>query len=874
MIAEFAQPDPEDPGDYVRTRRATDLVKRIWSVFLTQKGSTLQYSRVKKEGLGEVFNTFVIEQALGMLTLLRMVNLLELYYLNAALLKLMLRLMDLTDDLKRRDRVIDFQDLEDMACRLLADEGRALSLLHRLDDSLNHILLDEFQDTNFNQWEMIEPFVSEFLAGNPDETAKSVFVVGDVKQSIYSFRAAEPKLFAEVENRLGTLNLPTNFRSLKGVVDSVGCVFQQPPLRGFYSDAESQSAQQACFRDDGDGATVIIEPYTPDDDESRSADQLAADAAARLVRRLVDEKTIIRQGRNPGQRELQWGDIKVLCRTRTEIGIYEKAFRSFNIPVMPAGRGMLAASREIQDVLALLRWLVYPADDVALATVLRSPIFRFSEAKFQKILARRELHRKKDDGNFIAPFGLYATLLKLKDDPEFGTTATQLHKWREHVGRENCHDFLRRVFREGRLLEKYQAAGDDQVRHNLTRLFDLALGAEVAGTPTIRHLSDVIERAARRGTEEEAVMPEESGRGRVNFMTIHGSKGLQSPVVLLVDADRRKSSRRGVLRLPAHHGAEPLLFKAKNIHTDGIELKYSNDVQWSKHPLEDVGSQAEFNDDVESANLLYVAMTRAEERLYILGADKARGQNHVSMLSQLRDASRAGGCTTISHEDPAGLTRPPEAAGEGEFIQVPATSGTAGSLEETIWTAPTLGTRYKVETPSTVDSGDRKTATGSSESRRAAMERGNRVHLLLQLAADGGSLPQGKGPEYEEAASILANPAFEWVFHPHLHEGRGLSEAAVIHREVTRSEVRTTGSIDRLILRDGRIDIIDYKTNRTGGDQARLDELCEHYRPQLESYRKVMAAMHENHEIRIWLLFTDPDLTDDTGAAGRLMEVR
>lgn len=878
MIKELEVSDPDDPDNYFRSRRANALVKQIWSIFLTQKGTTFKFSGIKKEGLGEIFNTFVCEQALGMLTLLRMVNLLELYHVNAALLKLMLHLMDEVDVLKRRDRVIDFQDLEDMACRLLADEGRALSLLHRLDDSLNHILLDEFQDTNFNQWEMIEPFVAEFLAGNENDTAKSVFVVGDVKQSIYSFRAAEPKLFSEVEKRIGSLNLPTNFRSLPGVVNSVGCVFNQPPLKSYYSDAESKSAQQACFREDGEGTTVLFKPFTEDESDPRNTDQLAADAAARLVRQLVDCKTSIRDGNGPKKRDLQWGDILVLCRTRTEIGVYETAFREFNIPVMPAGRGMLAASREIQDILALLRWLVYPSDDIALATVLRSPIFRFSEEKFQRILAKRELHRKKEDGSYIPPFGLYSTLQKLKDDPEFGPTAEMLNKWRAHVGRENSHDFLRRIFRQGRILEKYQAAGDDQVRHNLTRLFDLALGADVAGTPTVRHLSEVVERAARRGTEEEAVMPEESGRGRVNFMTIHGSKGLQSPVVLLVDADRKKSSRRGVLRLPAINGAEPLLFKSNKDHTNGIQLKYANEIAWDEHPLEEVGRTTDSGEEVESANLLYVAMTRAEERLYILGADKARGSNHVSMLSQVRDAAEAGQCGTISMEDPSGLTRPPEAAGAGQddevFLQVSSASPGETTREETLWVPPVLGTRYKVETPSTVDSADVKAGGASSESRRTAMERGNLVHLYLQLAADGGTLPAGEGAEYEEAAAVVANPEFEWVFHPELHGGRGLSEAAVIHRLLEKSEVRTTGSIDRLIIRDGIIDIIDYKTNRTGGDEIRINELCEHYRPQLESYRKVMAAMYEKHTIRTWLLFTDPALTNDSGASGRLVEVK
>jgi ATP-dependent helicase/nuclease subunit A len=885
MIDEFSRPDPEDPDNLARTRRANDLLRDVALVLLTAKNTFRQFSRVKKEGLGEIYNSHVCEQALGLLNLLQLVTLLELYHLNAGLLTLMMRLLDIADDLKRRDRVIDFQDLEDLACRLLTDEGRALSLMHRLDDNLNHILLDEFQDTNFNQWEMLEPFVSEFLSGDHDGRGKTVFVVGDVKQSIYSFRAAEPELFGQVEDKLEklgntNLNLPTNFRSLRGVVESVGCVFNQPPLVGLYSPTESASAHQICFRTDPPGATVLIAPYAPEPEDQRSGDQLAADAAARLVRQLVDGKTQTLAENGKDDRDLRWGDILVLCRTRTEIGVYEKAFRAFNIPLMPAGRGMLAASREIQDVLALLRWLVYPADETALATVLRSPIFRFSEARFQKILAKRELHRQGKEGRTLAPFGLWPTLLRLIDDPEFGPTAQQLDKWRSHVGRENSHDLLRRIFREGRLLEKYQVAFDDQVRRNLIRLFDLALSPEVAGTPTVRHLSDVIARAARRGTEEEAIMPEEADNGRVRFMTIHGAKGLEAPVVLLVDADRKKRQRGGVLRLPSNTNSDPLLFRVKKEHTDGIGLENVGDVSLPENSLQLVNRQAERRDDVESANLLYVAMTRARDQLYILGADKARGKKHDSMMRQVQSAASAGDCTMISPDDPVGLDRPPVAPGQGAADETFLNQPMIDSAEESIllqhWDPPALGVRYKVETPSAMGSdaghphGETQTPEGG---RQAAMERGNLVHLWLQLATDGGSLPPGQGPEHEEAAAVLANSDLEWVFKPELQGGRGLSEAPVIQRLVEKSEVRVTGTIDRLVLRKGRVDIIDYKTNRTRGDAAKLKDFCEIYRPQMESYRKVMAAMHKDCEVKTWLLFTDPDLSDQPGVAGQLVEV-
>ncbi len=760
----------------------------------------------------------------------------------------------------------------------------ALSLLHRLDDSLHHILLDEFQDTNFNQWDMLLHFVEEFLSGRQGDTAKSVFVVGDVKQSIYGFRAAEPELFAQVDRKVRhmgqkSLTLPTNFRSTAAVVDSVGCVFNSPPLSQFYGEAERESVRQKWARSQPEGEARVLPPFEveADEDGGRSGHQLAATAAARWVRSLIDGgvTTFEWEDNREVERKLTWGDVLILCRTRTEIGVYEKAFRAFGMPVVPAGRGMLAASREVQDILALLRWLAYPADDIALATVLRSPIFRFSEELFQYLLGKRGLFRRNQDGKLLPPSGLWVALRKEKDDPKLRPAALQLIKWRDHMGRENSHSLLRRLFREGHILQRYEEAGGDQVRRNLVRLFDLALAPDVSSTPTVRHLGEVIERAAKRGSEEEAVVPEEEGRGRVRFMTIHGAKGLEAPVVLLVDADRKKQSRVGVMRLEPDNPSSPLLFKVKKDHIKGIVIRF--EVDFPEHPLQEVGRQAEHRDEVESANLLYVAMTRAQDRLGILGGEGRRNTGHNSLLRQVWQAAENGNCSRLLLADPEGMERPPREPHREQFSGL---ETTASGDPRQGWLPPVMSPRFKIETPSSVgDEGGEKVLeikTGEGD-RAGAMERGNRVHLLLQLAAESGRVPPGESPEHQEARSVLGNHNLDWVFFPERHAGRGLSEAPVISRRAGTKpqelETRITGSIDRLIIRDEQIDIIDYKTNRTGGDPARLNDLVDHYSGQLESYREVMTNLYPKRTVRTWLLFTDPALAADGEAAGCLKEV-
>lgn len=851
--------------------------------FLTKTGKARSRSRLSKGGLGARYNAGVAREAQGILLLCRMADFLELYRKNEALLTLLVRLLDIMDNLKRRDRKIDFQDLEDLACRLMADEGRALGLLHRLDDGLHHILLDEFQDTNFNQWDMLKHLVLEFLAGRVEgDVRKSVFVVGDVKQSIYGFRAAEPEIFGRVaEHFVGdnrSLVLPTNFRSLRAVVDGVGDVFNSPPLNSIYADLESRSTRQLVARCAPPGEAIALAGFQPadDDDAGPNSHQLAADAAARLVKKLMDDGETVTQRTSAGwqERPLTWGDVLILCRSRSRIGIYEKAFRQHGIPITAAGRGMLAASREVQDILALLRWLVYPADEVALATVLRSPLFRLGEEAIQGVLAGRGLKRIGNDGRYRPPGDLWKTLRQLPETSPWHPTVEMLGSWRARVGREDAHSLLRRIYRDGFVLERFEAALGRQARENLMRLFDLSLAPEVAGTPTIRQLGDVIERAARRGGEEEADTPVQDQGGRVRFMTIHGSKGLQAPVVILADATGVPGNRDHLLRL-GDGDSSPLLFMVRKEHQQGYELRFGNEGEnLPEHPLTRAGKRADKRRETESANLLYVAMTRAEERLYLLGGAPSRRSADLSMLDQVREAAASCESRHMRLDDPVGLDR--DFGGQGSNCESSAKQPLNWRRPDW-WDAPRMGERYRIERPSTLDDHPQEAvreASAGGVGRAAAMERGNRVHLLLQLAAQTGTMPPGDGPEHREAAAVFNNPDHRRVFKPDLDGGRGLCEAPIITRRPPTKEgeveVRTTGSIDRLVVGSARVDIIDFKTNRTGGDVSRLDGLCDHYRPQLAAYRAAIAQLYPGREIRTWLLFTDPQLP---GAAGLLKEV-
>jgi len=859
-----------------------DQLLAVRKILLTTADKTRAYTLVRDEEIKTRYNALVVENAIPVLHILHTADYLKLYVLNRDLLHLGLRVLDIFGTLKRRDRVVDFQDLEDMARRLMGEQTRALSLLYRLDDSIHHILLDEFQDTNFNQWDMLDPFVREFLAGGTGDGIRTLFFVGDMKQSIYGFRGAEPVIFTFArqllrDRDLPVLDLPTNFRSLGVVVAGVGCLFNAAPLADSFPAEERESVLQEWARREGPGVVRVLDPYEGagkdtdqgDDKDGRSGDQLAADAAARLVLQLKESGVTTWEGFGDDlvERPLRWGDFLVLTRSRTEISLYEKSFRTAGIPIVPAGRGMLTASREVQDILALLRWLVWPEDDVALAGILRSPIFRIGQQDFQAALARRGLFRVGQDGRTIPPNGLWRALRNGEDDPVTGRAVGLLKNWRKHLGFESSHDLLRRVFREGQVLERYQLALGDQARYNLMRLFDLALSPETAGTPTVRRLADFIARAASQGGQEEGTLPRGGAEGRVRFMTIHGAKGLEAPVVLLVDADRPTGKESPRVRTDAEASDTPLLFKVNNNYRKGFTLP--DEVAWPTDTLQQASATAVARDRTEEANLLYVAMTRARDRLYVLGGDKRRSDLHDSPLRRIQKSTETGQCVGIDREDPPWLGRP---CARVEGMVAGMGTEVAGSELYRVWQPPVLRERMKIITPSTA-AGDLPTPAPSAgpkgapggpsdlDNQISGTERGNKIHQLLQLAADRGSMPPGSGGIHAEAAAIFENPDLAWIFRP--ENGRGLSEVPVIHRRKTASgdqvEERITGSIDRLVLCPGRADIIDYKSNRLTDDPAYRKALVEHYRPQLAAYREVVGALFPDREIRTWLLFTDPE---------------
>jgi len=423
------------------------------------------------------------------------------------------------------------------------------------------------------------------------------------------------------------------------------------------------------------------------------------------------------------------------------------------------------------------------------------------------------------------------------------------------------------MVREGDLLARFETAAGEQARFNLLRLMDLALAADQRGG-SLRDFVHELEQADRLGGEDEGALPGESGTGRIRVMTVHGSKGLEAPVVILADAAVPLRDTTTDLLLAAGHADGPWLNGADRTLTDGIELAAGRTLPGLLAPAR---AQALAHLLEEESHVLYVALTRARDRLYVLGGRNDRqsaDQGARSYLGWLDRADEDHGRWAPAADlidRPPGQMEPslaPEAAGERAARAV---------ARLRVWTPPPLAPRMKLVSASQLDEerGGSASSIFSAEPPQssnaagdsAATLRGTRIHRWLERACTLGAMPAAAAAdadlrqEWDEARAVFEADDLQWIFQPESHGGCGLSEVPIVQRlEDGPPERRLVGIIDRLIVRADRIDIVDYKSNRLEADD--IDEKAQHYRAQMLAYLAAVAPLYPGRELHCWLLWT------------------
>ncbi|MEM8699309.1 MAG: double-strand break repair helicase AddA, partial [Pseudomonadota bacterium] len=755
--------------------------------------------------------------------------------------------------------LLDYDDLITRSRDLLTRADIGAWVLYRMDQGIDHILVDEAQDTAPAQWEVIEALSADFFSGEGARPGgRSVFVVGDEKQSIYSFQGAEPQAFGATRRRyraqldgigarLEEPELVTSFRSAPGLLAFVDRVFSERE-----ADLTLENAPVAHLAHRSKDAARIdlwplIEPVekpepspwwdpvdlpAPDHPKSRLARALAA-----AIADMIGHQTLPpRDGQPP--RAVAPGDILVLVQKRDRLAQeLIRTLKSQGVPVAGADRLSLAAELAVKDLIALIKVVLLPADDLSLAAALRSPLFDISEEALFDLAHGR-------------PGTLWQAVVAAG-----GTAAEMLADLSAKAGFQGPFALLETILsaHDGRrhLLARLGPEAEDPVDELLAQ----ALIYEARETPTLPGFISWIE-AADITLKREM----ESGSDQVRVMTVHGAKGLEAPVVILPDTVSGSSGQGNRQKiLTAEDGTRPplALWPASKALDDPI--------------TQAARAASEASEAAEAQRKLYVALTRAEDWLILAGAGREQDAK-TSWYGQVQAAFESFESQELP--GPPCLDAPIRRIGAPvDSIAAPALQSQNRADTAPGWLTPApREARPARPTPSTLAVHEEATGSevfgGEGLGRSAALARGTAVHLLLErlpelpaearpaaasllLARQGPDLtPDLVAAAIEEALRVLSTPDLAPLFAP------GTLGEASIALPLTGTEPGMRpmlGRIDRLVPGD-LVRVIDYKTDPQV--PATAAEIPAAYIVQLALYARGAAALYPGREILAEILWT------------------
>jgi ATP-dependent helicase/nuclease subunit A len=771
---------------------------------------------------------------------------------------------------KRLHGLLDYDDLVLKALALLRRPGVAPWVLFKLDGGLDHILIDEAQDTNPEQWDIVAALSEEFFAGEGEgERTRTVFAVGDGKQSIYSFQRADPGAFVDMRQHFQTrvtaanqrwsvVPLAISFRAAQPLLQAVDAVFSAAGA------ADGVALDGAAIHHDaarvGQAGVVELWPAVPAPDPAAlavSADRpaepharLARAIAARIAQWLATGERL-----EPRGRALQPGDVMVLVRRRNAfVRELLRALKQHDVPVAGADRLVLAQEMAVQDLVALGRFLLLPEDDLTLAAVLKGPLFDLSEEElFQLAHDRGEAtlwsrlrrlaaeHRAMGAAaerlsdllaraDFVPPFELYAEILGAANgrramverlgaeaaDPVEEFLALALAYEREHV--PSLQGFLRWI-----------AAGDIEIKRDFG----------------------------------------ERQRDEVRILTVHGAKGLEAPVVFLPDTMQLPA--RQDLLLWSETEALPMWRPRKNFSAPF----YLNE-----------RNKARQRQLQEYRRLLYVGLTRAQDRLYVFGWKTQRPVKEALSWHALCAAGWQGSAAHVPFD-----TRPligPRDGWSGTMLRMTAEQTAPPSRDRKPRAARPLGpmpgwvltppppepSPPRPLLPSRPNAPEPATLSPLAISGRDRFKRGLIVHRLLQslpelpaaerapaarryLALPLHGLDQETQVEIcAETIAVLEDPRLAELWGPEAQAE--IPVVGLITGARPGTQHALSGQIDRLVVTRESVLIVDYKTVRPA--PVSEDDVPPIYLQQLAVYRAALARIYPDRPVDCALLWTDGPL--------------
>lgn len=529
---------------------------------------------------------------------------------------------------KKKLVVLEFNDLT-MACYQLFYGEHGLGVSWLLQQSIRHLLLDEFQDTSLLQWSVFQKLATELLSGrgaSEDEgLLPTVFIVGDKKQSIYGFREADPDVMNLAEQCLRNFekkSLPLNasFRTAGVVLDFVNGVFEKlDPNFPIHSTAEigGKAFIPNCGR-------VSVRESFESDEALSGVEKEAEFVAAHLQKALDAEIFYPVWDKNSGHyRRLRAKDCCILYRNATHAQVFEKALRKRNIAYRLEEKKGFFDRCEIQDFMAFLHFAVYPEDLTALAHILKSPLFMLSDAELYDLFQRAHSMSESEETAYLE-----AVVLSLSTmHPDI---SAKLGEWSTKAQSLLPHELISQVFLELEVLNKYELSFKDTegklARKNLVKLLELCTKLENEGAVSLPQCLQALREIEEKG--ELAAARENADV--LTMMTIHKSKGLEYPFIILVEAGEQwyKGDRYWVKRKGEKPGVSFIGTKAQQ------PLNQRSFASLMK------GQESLFVGECE--RLLYVALTRASQFLLVTGHKPHKAGEAVFLDSLLHHMHQQG----------------------------------------------------------------------------------------------------------------------------------------------------------------------------------------------------------------------------------------
>lgn len=812
-------------------------------LFLTSKNeirSPAKMAYLKKDTtLKQIFDT----EATRCLSLFQKLKSLKIYLSTKAVLQIAAALLDGYNEFKQKHARLDYEDMILLTRNLLENKDAARWVLFKLDGGIDNILIDEAQDTSPDQWAIIQSISDEFFAGlGSSENTRTIFAVGDRKQSIYSFQGADPDKFDEMRDHFSSLapdfekiNLEISFRSAPAILEAVNQLFKDEQIsKGVASSGES--IHHRAFREGESGEVEFWEMIEPDETKQTdewhlpterihtvSTSSQMAKMVASKIHSMVTSGEILKSKNRP----LQYGDFLVLVRSRDSF--CEELIReckNLNINVSGIDRIHLMEQIAVQDMISLGKFLLLPEDDLSLAELLKSPLFGLDDNDLFKLCYQRKST-------------LWNSLLT---NSAFSETTEQLKNL------FNCVDYMRPFelynFVLGKMggRKKYYQRMGPEAEDGLDEFINLCLSFEADHIPTLQNFIEWI-----LADDVEIKREMESGKNNmVRLMTVHGSKGLQAPIVILPDTTRVPSCNReaGIL--------------------------------WDKDILLYPTQASDFNDYCDKLNekqkikmleeyrrLMYVAVTRAEDRMIFCGFRKKVKAPETSWYSMFKNSftkiaslNSKNNVWTYSNDQLINIEKIKHSSPATVDNTLPKFLLTPAEAEKPL---------SKPLSPSKPNDEPAPLSPLVINNDAVLYKRGSLIHKLLQFLPDISpeqhseiinNFLKNKAPElseqhrekiYNEILSLLQNSEFNSVFGPN-------SKAEVpIMGEVDGKII--SGQIDRLVIEKDQIIVVDFKTNRNPAPT--VDQVPDVYRSQLEAYKALLQKIYPQKNIKTFILWTN-----------------